>query len=354
MTRAEREPAPHFFVVPDLAGPSSGGTLYNRALIEALQADGFPAHALHLDAGERALFESQRGVYWVDTLYLQHFERLCQRNEERRPLGLLMHYLPALVAHGDGVSMERLSASEAFALQHADTFLTPSAFMRATLEALGVRERSVGVLEPGCWAAGVGEHARNESVLHVVLVAELVPGKGIAPLLEALAREWSSAARGFELEIVGGSSADPEYAARCRALVATTPTLQRAVSFAGELAVTDVVRRIAGADLVLSASRMESYGMVLAEARTLGVPIVALPGGNVSALVTEATGGELVADVAALARRAVTLAAQPDDVKTRRERAVRNALAPRAWSRVATEFREFARELEPHFAEHLA
>jgi glycosyltransferase involved in cell wall biosynthesis len=187
----------------------------------------------------------------------------------------------------------------------------------------------------------------------VVVVAQLVPGKGIEPLLQALLQEWSCGAPEFELRIIGGASAEPAYAARCHALVAATPALSRAVHFEGELAVTEVVERLLGADLLLSASRMESYGMALAEARTLGVPILAVPGGNVAALVTEAAGGEMVDDVAALARRAVALAEDTDELYARGERAVRNALAPRTWARVAAEFRDLAREIEPHFAGQL-
>jgi glycosyltransferase involved in cell wall biosynthesis len=353
MSRVEPAPAPHFFVVPDLAGPSSGGTLYNRALITALQATSFPAEALALDVAERALSASQRGVYWVDTLYLDHFERLRRSNTRRRPIGLLTHYWPALVTYGADLGVSQLSAAEAFALHHADAFVVTSAFMAATLQRLGVSERSVGVVEPGCWAAGVRTEVPRGGTMRALLVAQLVPGKGIEPLLQALAQAWARGGPEFELRIFGGTNADPEYAERCHALVASTPALSRAVHFEGELPVTEVVKRLATADLVLSASRMESYGMVLAEARTLGVPILALPGGNVAALVTEAAGGEIVVDVAALARRAVALGQRPDELRGRAERAVRNAPAPRPWSRVAAEFREWARASEPHFAGQL-
>jgi glycosyltransferase involved in cell wall biosynthesis len=353
MFRLESAPAPHFFVVPDLAGPKSGGTLYNRALIEALQASSFPAEAMTVDVAERALFESPRGVYWVDTLYLEHFERLCERNAHRRPIGLLMHYLPALMSCGANLRPAQLSAAEAFALQRADAFVATSGFLAATLQRLGVLERSVSVVEPGCWAAGVRADAPPSGTMRALLVAQLVPGKGIEPLLEALVQAWARAGREFELRIVGGTKADPEYAARCHALVASTPVLSRCVHFEGELPVTEVVKRLAAADLVLSASRMESYGMVLAEARTLGVPILAVPGGNIAALVTEAAGGEVVVDVAALAECAVALAQQPDELRARAGRAVQSALAPRPWSRVAAEFQELARVIEPQFAGQL-
>jgi glycosyltransferase involved in cell wall biosynthesis len=225
--------------------------------------------------------------------------------------------------------------------------------MAATLERLGVLERMVRVVEPGCWAAGARADVPRGDTMRALLVAQLVPGKGIEPLLQALALAWTRGGPEFELRILGGTNADPEYAERCHALVASTPALSRAVHFEGELPVTEVVKRLATADLVLSASRMESYGMVLAEARTLGVPILAVPGGNVAALVTEAAGGELVVDVAALARQAVALGQQPDELRARAERAVRSALAPRPWSRVASEFRELARGIEPHFAGQL-
>jgi glycosyltransferase involved in cell wall biosynthesis len=78
---------------------------------------------------------------------------------------------------------------------------------------------------------------------------------------------------------------------------------------------------IAGADVLLSASRMESYGMALSEARALGVPIVAREGGNAGAHVSARAGGAAFDGDDALARELVFLAERRDELDARRRRA---------------------------------
>jgi glycosyltransferase involved in cell wall biosynthesis len=106
-----------------------------------------------------------------------------------------------------------------------------------------------------------------------------------------------------------------------------------------------VNQHIAESDLVLSASSMESFGIVLAEARTLGVPIIARAGGNVANLVGAESGGELVPDAAGVAAACVALARNPAELAARRVRARKHALSPRSWRDTAVDFERAAGEL---------
>jgi glycosyltransferase involved in cell wall biosynthesis len=98
-----------------------------------------------------------------------------------------------------------------------------------------------------------------------------------------------------------------------------------------------VLDSIRARDLLISASRMESYGMALAEARAAGTPILARSGGNAAAHVGANTGGELFADDAALAKAVVRLAREPGELR-RRAVLARGARTARTWGDAASDF----------------
>jgi glycosyltransferase involved in cell wall biosynthesis len=296
----------HWFIVPSPDGPPSGGTLYNRELLRGLSGLGFPAQRLELAAAAGVLRAGVSGVYWVDTLYLQDFELLWRANQRRSPLGLLAHYLPSLVDKGGGLQAEDLCAEERFALHHCDVALTSSQYMRHALAGLGLSVPTL-VIEPGCLTQRKAEILPDAAGVRALMVANLTPGKGVAPFLAALAGELRDS-DAFQLEIVGSFEADPAYAWSCVDTVQQHPVLARRVSFSGSLSPEKVSERLLRSNLLVSASRMESFGMAVAEARTAGVPVAALAKGNLSELVATDAGGVLLANDQALAETCLAFA----------------------------------------------
>lgn len=310
--------------------------MYNRELVGALRERGGNVAVLDLAEAEHAVRAGEPGSYWVDTLFLEAVPALAERCSGAQRLGLIAHYLPGLVRYGADVTRAELSPEEIAALDAARAFLAPSAFMLRTLAGLGVAERSVAVVEPGTFATGLAPLPAPSATLRALVVAHLVVGKGIDRLLSALATRIEADDR-LTLEIVGSVDIDSAYASACH-VFSTAPSLRERVTLVGALTPTEVVARLATSDLLLSASRLESFGMALAEARTLGVPIVARPGGNIETLVTPESGGELVSDAASVAAACITLCRNPVELSVRRERARKNARAARSWAQVADEF----------------
>ena len=335
--------AAHRFVVPELAGPNTGGTVYNRELVGALRERGENVALLDVTQAEHAVRAGEPGTYWIDTLFLEAVPALAARCGDGQRVGLIAHYLPGLVRYGADVTRHELSPAEVAALDGARAFLAPSAFMRATLVGLGAPERAVAVVEPGTFATGLAAVPAHSAALRALVVAHLVVGKGVDRFLSALATRIEADDR-LTLEVVGSIDADAAYASACR-VFSTAPSLRERVTLAGALTPTEVVARLATSDLLLSASRVESFGMALAEARTLGVPIVARRGGNVENLVAPESGGELVADAASVATACITLCRDPVELGARRAAARKNARPARTWTRVADEFLERTREL---------
>jgi glycosyltransferase involved in cell wall biosynthesis len=285
------------FVVPDMRASVTGGNVYNLGLTRALGEIG--ANVRVVDRDVKAAEQSGDGPCFVDTLYLEHAPRFA-------PYRLLVHYLPSLV---EGRAP---SAIEQAAIANADGFVVPSAFMRDAMAELS--SRPIAIVAPGIDI----EHAPVSHVPRAVMVANLVSGKGVLAFLEALDGP-------LELAIIGADH-DPSYAAACRAAA----PLAR---FLGALPHARTIAEIAASDFLVSASRMESYGLALAEARALGVPILARAGGNAGAHADVTFDSD-----EALARACLALARDRTEIERRRRIALANRAPPRSWSDAARDF----------------
>ncbi|HEY6556703.1 MAG TPA: glycosyltransferase family 4 protein [Polyangiaceae bacterium] len=329
--------SPHWFIVPALRGALSGGTLYNRGLLGALDRRRLVFQRVDLERGRAILKRGTPGTYWVDSLYLDAFSELLRARGARQQLGVLLHYLPTLVAHGDAATTADLSAAERCALAEADVLLVPSRTLRDAASRFGAERQRILVVEPGRPRVRA---ASPEPELHgvlAVMIGNVVPGKGVHALLVELARELQDR-DALRLCVVGGTTRDPPYARRCLDAVENSPLLRARVSFRGELAPPEAVRAMATGNAFVSASVQESYGMALAEARTAGVPLLAHAGGHSAAHVDPDAGGELVSTHTALARACIRLARDPAEHARRIERALSQRYAPRSWRTVAGEF----------------
>lgn len=90
------------------------------------------------------------------------------------------------------------------------------------------------------------------------------------------------------------------------------------VSLPGRIARDELSARYAAADLYVSPSALESFGIAALEARTAGLPVVARSGSGVGEFVTHGDGGLIVPDDAAMAGALAGLAADRDRVAAMR------------------------------------
>jgi glycosyltransferase involved in cell wall biosynthesis len=309
-------------IAPPVEGARTGGNLYNRGLVRALRGRGIVVEVVGVEGvvdGDCVL---------VDSLYLEALPAIGNGNGA----GLLAHYLPSLVACGEVPPAESLTEAERAAIAAASRFVAPSAFMASALTALGARGR-IDVIEPAVEIGARRPVPPDGERLRAIVVANVVPGKGVLALVETLAPALRAGAP-IELTIVGALDADRAYAEACIAAAAGLPS----VRFAGELAHEATLDAIAASTLFLSPSRMESYGMALAEARALGVPIVARRGGHAAAHVDARAGGELVDDEAAVAAACIALAGDRDALRRRWDAAQAMRPPSRGWDDAAAEF----------------
>jgi glycosyltransferase involved in cell wall biosynthesis len=171
-------------------------------------------------------------------------------------------------------------------LEAAAATVTTSAWARRRLiELYDLPADRVHVAEPGVEAAEVaGGTEAGEALL---CVGALTFEKGHDILLEALE---SIAALPWHCTCVGSVDRDPAFAESLRRR-SLDRGLGGRVSFPGKRTGADLDRAYASADLLVHASRAETYGLVVTEALARGLPVIAADVGGVTEALGEGANG---------------------------------------------------------------
>ncbi len=159
--------------------------------------------------------------------------------------------------------------------------MTTSAWSRRRLlELYALPADRLSVAEPGVDRAALTPGSPDGGAL--LCVAAVTRDKGHDVLLDALT---ATAEPAWRCVCVGSLDRDPTFVESLRRRIAQRGLGER-VEFAGTRTGADLDRSYAAADLMVLASRSETYGMVVTEALARGVPVLATDVGGV----TEALG----------------------------------------------------------------
>jgi glycosyltransferase involved in cell wall biosynthesis len=285
------------FAIPGDLGSHTGGYAYARRLLILLPTygvrvrlvalpDAFP-HPSGADLAEtkRSLSETaDDAVLLIDGLAYGALP-MDLIATLRRPLAALVHHPLGLES---GLSAERRSAllaSEAAALAMAARVIVTSAATARLLAAdFGVPPERIMVAVPGVEPA---ERARGTgSPVRLIAVGAVSPRKGYEGLIEALSGlrdlDW-------RLTIAGSLDRDPAAAQRLQRMI-EAQDLCGLVDIAGAVSDDFLDRLYDEADVFVSASWFEGYGMALAEAMARGLPLVASTGGAAAETVPDGAG----------------------------------------------------------------
>jgi glycosyltransferase involved in cell wall biosynthesis len=178
--------------------------------------------------------------------------------------------------------------AESAALASACAVITTSAWTRTRLLAeYGLPADRVHVATPGVDPAALvaGSDAGSE----LLCVAAVVPAKGHDLLTEALATITD---RPVRCVCVGALSRDPAFVGRLGRLAEAHGLTDR-IRFAGPLTGAELDAAYTAADLLVLASRGETYGMVVTEALARGIPVLATAVGGLPETLGRAADGSL-------------------------------------------------------------
>jgi len=277
--------------IDDPARPS-GGNNYDRHLCDGLASLGWSVHEHSVPGGwpqpDAASLDALAGVIELipdDAVVLldglvastapdvltPHARRLRQVVLVHMPLG----HRPADDGAGEVRTRERTVLAAAAAV------VTTSHWARRRLLALyPLRSDRLHVAQPGVDAAAPATGSEAGGAL--LCVAAVTFDKGHDVLLDALA---TISDLSWRCVCVGSLDRDPTFVEALHRRSATAELADR-VSFPGARTGADLDRSYGVADLLVLASRAETYGMVVVEALARGLPVVATEVGGV----TEAVG----------------------------------------------------------------
>jgi len=262
----------------DLATPT-GGYGYDRRVIAELESLGAQMRTISLpnsfpdpspadlEETRRLLGEGARDALIVDGLAFGALPASLLETLAPKAVALVHHPL----CLETGLSPERaaaLEASERAALVHVGAVVTTSR-MTADIVArdFDVPRARLFSAEPGVDPAPRARGS-GDGATHLLAVGSLLPRKGYDTLLHALSGvegEW-------RLTVVGSTELDPDCARSVKGLRAVLGLSAR-VTLTGALPAEEVAALYATADVFVTASHFEGYGMAIAEAVARGLPV---------------------------------------------------------------------------------
>jgi len=328
------------FALPAGSDAISGGNIYNAELMRALR-DLRPCASMSIDECADAIRRGASALYFIDSLNLREFLSLPPPGAGQQFV-LVVHHLPSLEPGIDAAD-EALQV-EATALPRFDGFLVTSPFTAQYLASKGIREEKIMTVLPGVRGAE-SEPRRYEPPLRALMAGNVIRRKAIVEFLAEVAAR-ASAADEFVIDILGRLDMDEDYAAKCRDLVARFDRFK----LFGAIPYDQMDHWYRTHNLLVSAAKMETFGMALAEARAHGLPVLALDRGHVRNHFTDGENGVLVDSIEALADQFMGLYREPRTMEALFARA-QSLKAGSDWQAAAARFRDeldrFTRAMKP-------
>ncbi|HSE09553.1 MAG TPA: glycosyltransferase family 4 protein [Nocardioidaceae bacterium] len=259
----------------------SGGNVYDRRLCNELAALGWSVKEHHVrgtwptpaPTDLAALGEVVSGIpdgasVVLDGLVALTAPEVLVREADRLRLVVLVHMPLSGREPWQQTSVER--AREGAVLAAAAAVVTPSTWTRRlVLDRHAIRPELVHVARPGADRAAIAPGTKSGGEL--LCVGSVTPDKGHDVLLAALGTIRHLT---WRCTCVGSLDADPAFVDLLRRQADELEIGDR-LRTTGPLAGARLDEAYATADLLVTASRAETYGMVVTEALAHGLPVVA-------------------------------------------------------------------------------
>jgi glycosyltransferase involved in cell wall biosynthesis len=333
------------FLIPgDLSLPT-GGYRYDREVLARLPAEGidirhvalpggFPAPSAADIAATRELMhrEARASTLLVDGLALGAMPPESLEGIGARVVALVHHPLGLEAGLEPGRARQLIANETAVLAKVARVIVTSRDTAGILMRDLAVPEARLGVAEPGTERAARATGSGGGS-LALLAVGGVSPRKAFDLLARALG---PLAGLPWHLTIAGPTDRDPLARAALDAAIAEAGIAGR-VKLAGAVDSATLDGLYAGADLFVSSSLYEGYGMALAEAMARGLPMVASTGGAAADTVPDAAALKVPPGDEAALSRALRIAITDEGSRRR--------MADAAWAAAALlpDWRETAR-----------
>jgi glycosyltransferase involved in cell wall biosynthesis len=285
------------FLVPGPLTAKSGGSIYDRRMVEGLRALGWQVDVHELDTSfpeptAAALAHAattlsslpDNEVVVVDGLAFGAMADLVEPHRTRLNLVALVHMLLASEIGVSATAAAERQRAEIRALGFARVVVVTGSTTAKTLAAMGYRGAEPRVVEPGCDPAPLARGS-GHATPHLLCVAAITAGKGHEALIRALDRTQAP----WTLECVGSLRRDPTTAAKVVGLIEDL-SLRDRVALPGELTQDALAAGYDRADVFVLNTRRETYAMAVSEALARGLPVISTRTGAIPELVAADAG----------------------------------------------------------------
>ncbi|MGQ0591820.1 MAG: glycosyltransferase family 4 protein [Gammaproteobacteria bacterium] len=344
----------------------TGGYLYDRRLLDHLASQGDRAEVISLPRRNhypRALCDNASPSL-VRLFTRARFDVLLQDELVHPSLVFLNGWLRARVRYPIVTIVHLLRSSEPTAtrlrgwysaaerryLATVDAALYNSETTRRAVEALLGRSLPGIIAYPGCDHLAVersetelAAQARASGPLRVLSIANVLPGKGLRVLIDALRR---LPAESWRLQVIGSLTMDRPYVDHVRGLIGRAGLCAN-VCLVGAVPNARIPEYLIASHLLVVPSHYEALGIAYLEAMRFGLPVIATTAGGAREIVGHGREGFLVApgDVDALTRHLRLLVADRELLLRMGLAARRRAARHPTWDQSFERARIFLRSL---------
>jgi len=278
-----------YFVIPDPETFVSGGNIYNKKIIAALQSQGVEATRIDfVDFEKRNKQTEENACYFLDTLYLEQLNLpTIDAVFFKEKCFLIVHHLESLYPQNGQDVAQVFTQKEAPLLRLFKGFLTTSEYTKSYLTQKELNPENYIVVPPAI-DEKITIKKRNAESINIVLVANIIKRKGILAFLEALKNNKIS---NIKVNIIGSTKHESTYYLECKSLIDSNLYLQKIINVKDEVATEVMPQEYEKANLFVSTAYMETYGMAIHEAVYYRLPLLVLEGGNAGAHVKPTVNG---------------------------------------------------------------
>jgi len=282
------------FLLPGPLDRLTGGTLYDRRMVEGLSALGwdvivhnlslrFPAPdsaaLAELDAILSNLPDGSAVV--IDGLAFGAAPDSAARHGRRLCLIALVHHPLALETGLAAPDVTRLRYSEREALRHCGgVIVTSTATAKCLQQEYAVPAEKLYIVLPGTDPASPAQGSESAAP-RLLTVANATPRKGLDDLIAALIDHRDQP---WHWTLIGSLTLDVAHARHLQDRI-TDAGLSDRCQLLGAIPAADLAQHYRTADLFILPSHHEGYGMALAEALAHGLPILSTLAGAIPATV---------------------------------------------------------------------
>lgn len=285
------------FLIPGDIRRATGGYVYDRRIVAELGARDWQVtvHALdasfpqpttaalaHADA-VLASIPSQRLVL-IDGLAFSAMPEVARAHAARLALVPLIH-MPLSADVQYAAQRAQVRQAEIDALQSASHVFVTGKRTRDALLSYGLQPGQISIAEPGTDEVPLARRQPDGRV-NMLCVATVHPIKGHELLIDALT---PLAALPWQLTCIGSVTQSPDTVARMRAQLEQRGLSDRVVLL-GEVEPPIPSRYFLQSDVLVLASRFESYCMAVAEGLAYGLPVISTRTGAIPDLVGSEAG----------------------------------------------------------------